>query len=1052
MLDLEVIPERGLGCPEKFWEFILGMHFSQAVAIIQTQVGTIKNVQVLYSDHDPLGIDIVINLPLSGLRLIFDAISQRLKAIEIFNMKLVRLRYCGLHFNSPEVIPSIEQIENSFGSTHPAIYDAAKNSFALNFRGLTFYFHIDTKIQTNFASHGLGSLHFGPGNSPVVTKMILYNGNNVQDCKPPPLPISCMLKQLYMESATVIRNACGTKGLRLNIFTEGSVRSLEPKKQCLTRDILFGDSCQDVCTNIGAPSRVFYKSEDKMKIHSPSAHKRVQNRRSDYFFNYFTLGLDVLFDACTQKAKKFILHTNYPGHYNFNMYHRCEFKLELNGDKTTSENLLNTTPVTVNAYSKWDTISSRLNPADRPVVLHRASSTNCSNLFGSTFCYGYQDIIFEVMNNGHIASVTFYNTSQNVFSPWAGTQQSGEKNKLFITKALNDGNISDLEEGQIYSDSSSSEKEDDESSNSEFDDGYGDDLMGNEEDRNYLEKLSEKERETELFKRAERRDQLKRRWEIERKLKQTRKVENAKNKSFKKPASKKSRKQNDKPPKILPFTSTSVEEQTKAPSPMYDTSSEIQSIIEKSNDYREEYFDPKERSKERKKNVEMNKTDDKRSNAMAMLKARREGKQKREVERSEALKQVEDEKEELEGVAEKSSSVKLKARDIYSDDSDSDSEGKQSQTGRSSSSRSSTSSDTDDESQAALNKKPIFISTLEDLNKLRISRHKLEKFINLPIFEKTVVGCFVRINIGNNNSTQKLVYRVAEITAVVETPKIYAFGTGRTNKGLKLKHATQERVFRLEFVSNQDFTESEFEKWKEICEKFSVIMPTVDLIEQKRRDIQGALNYEYKDEDIDRIIEEKNRFRAHPTNYAMRKTQLMKERDAAILQGNEEIANEINLKLQELEERANELDKRRSSSIQLISYINNRNRRKNVEEAEKAIIEEARATKGLKFSDPFTRRSTKPKMAFKASQEPVEEIMIAPDPPKATKQREKRNEDNSSAENLYSLHDFEIDLDVPVPISNVAAFPKPVEKMQDSGPKIRRSLNLEDYKKKRGLI
>ena len=29
---------------------------------------------------------------------------------------------------------------------------------------------------------------------------------------------------------------------------------------------------------------------------------------------------DILFDAKTHKAKKFILHTNYPGHYNFNMY------------------------------------------------------------------------------------------------------------------------------------------------------------------------------------------------------------------------------------------------------------------------------------------------------------------------------------------------------------------------------------------------------------------------------------------------------------------------------------------------------------------------------------------------------------------------------------------------------------------------------------------------------------------------------------------------------------------------------------------------------------
>lgn len=53
-------------------------------------------------------------------------------------------------------------------------------------------------------------------------------------------------------------------------------------------------------------------------------------------------------------------------------------------------------------------------------------------------------------------------------------------------------------------------------------------------------------------------------------------------------------------------------------------------------------------------------------------------------------------------------------------------------------------------------------------------------------------------------------------------------------------------------------------------------MPTVESIEQKKKDVQQALNYEFKEEDIDRIIEEKNRFRAHPTNYAMRKTQLMK--------------------------------------------------------------------------------------------------------------------------------------------------------------------------------
>lgn len=54
------------------------------------------------------------------------------------------------------------------------------------------------------------------------------------------------------------------------------------------------------------------------------------------------------------------------------------------------------TPVSISAYSKWDTVSARLAPSERPVVLHRAGTTNTANPFGSTFCYGYQDIIFEV--------------------------------------------------------------------------------------------------------------------------------------------------------------------------------------------------------------------------------------------------------------------------------------------------------------------------------------------------------------------------------------------------------------------------------------------------------------------------------------------------------------------------------------------------------------------------------------------------------------------------------------------------------------------------------
>lgn len=565
---------------------------------------------------------------------------------------------------------------------------------------------------------------------------------------------------------------------------------------------------------------------------------------------------------------------------------------------------------------------------------------------------------------------------------------------------------SELEEGQVSTDSESS-------SASEFNDGYDDNLMGDEEDRARLEALSEKERETEIFKRIERRDVMKTRWEIEKKLRQAKKAERAKDrgKSEKKPKKKKKEKVSVErlpPPKPQPVPTVSTPSPEKRPEEPAGTAPE--------------YFDPKERSKERKKNVEANKTDDKRSNAMALLKARREGKQKREEEEAkrQAEKEREEDKEELDGVAGGKSAVKLKASDIYSDDSGSESEDEKRSGRRSSDSKSSESEESEDEkaSSSLVPKKPTYISTREELNKLRLSRFKMERIVHLPIFERVVKNCFVRITIGNNNG--KPVYRAAEIVGIVETAKVYQLGKNRTNKGMRLRHGKEERVFRLEFISNQDFTQSEFDKWRDVCLSSGVEFPTLETIEQKLKDIKEALAFEYKDEDIEKILEEKNRFRAFPTNYAMRKTELMKRREEAQSRGDEDTVRELNGQIRELEERANELDKKRSSSISSISYINDRNRKRNVEEAEKAIMEEVRATKGMKIDDPFTRRSTKPRMSFKAGEHVEEELapmVPAPPPPgrKKADEGEKKANGPGAENNLYSLHDFEIDLEVPLP-------------------------------------
>jgi hypothetical protein len=90
----------------------------------------------------------------------------------------------------------------------------------------------------------------------------------------------------------VIRNESGTRslGVCLGLFTPSN-NLLDPRCVTFQREILFGEEVQSVVSKLGTPSRIFYKSDDKMKIHSKEAHKKVMNINSDYFFNYFTMGL-----------------------------------------------------------------------------------------------------------------------------------------------------------------------------------------------------------------------------------------------------------------------------------------------------------------------------------------------------------------------------------------------------------------------------------------------------------------------------------------------------------------------------------------------------------------------------------------------------------------------------------------------------------------------------------------------------------------------------------------------------------------------------------------
>jgi len=538
-------------------------------------------------------------------------------------------------------------------------------------------------------------------------------------------------------------------------------------------------------------------------------------------------------------------------------------------------------------------------------------------------------------------------------------------------------------------------------------------------DKERLESMNEKEREEEIFRRSEKREELKKRFEISQKLN----LQLIGNSSIKK-----------------------------------------KSDGEISSDSSKQDFEPEGR----KKGYEIKHAA--KFSALNQLKAKREEKEKKDHERK------------VKEATNANGMIKRKASEIYSSSSDDDGANEERRRSSSSSSSSSSStssgssgeSDTERHKSKKVVKKALNVTSKEDLEKIRLSRYKIDKFVHLPIFKKTVVGCFVRIGIGNNPEKNVPIYRVAEISDVCETAKVYDVMKSRTNIGLRLKHGKNSKVFRAQFISNQPFTDSEFNKWKETCLAEHVDLPTFKHVDEKVANINTALTYRFSSTDVDKILASKEKFAKGPKNYAMAKAKLKKDKVNAQVEGNAKLVEEIDVKLAELEERAEMLDKARTGSLSNISFINDRNRRSNVARAERGIREEEKRMKlEGKVDDPFTRRKTRPVLSMPKkdhTEEMTSELLLQLEKERKSKEEEstpikqekgsikkgKQSETTEEVCDIFNVHNFDIDINIggsesSPSLTSIAVKPVNASKSANSSTN-KRSLKLEDYKKRKGII
>ncbi|KAL8477776.1 hypothetical protein ACS0TY_029902 [Phlomoides rotata] len=371
---LDLRPGVGLG------PFALGMPICEAFAQIEQQPSIYDVVHVKYYDEEPLKLDIVISFPDHGFHLRFDPWSQRLRLIEIFDVKRLQMRYATSLIGGSSTLATFVAVYALFGPTYPGIYDKDRGIYTLFYPGLSFAFPIPTQYAE--CCHDREAelpLEFPDGTTPVTCRVSVYDsstdrkvgvGSSMMKASVPPLATG----SLYMEEVLV------KLGEEL-WFTVGG------------QHIPFGASPQDVWTELGRPCGIHQKQVDQMVIHSASDPKPRSTLCGDYFYNYFTRGLDILFDGQTHKVKKFVLHTNYPGHSDFNSYMKCNFVICGPDYDGSFHQDVNTSKCAITPSTKWEQVKEILGDSGRAAIQTQGST---SNPFGSTFVYGYPNVAFEV--------------------------------------------------------------------------------------------------------------------------------------------------------------------------------------------------------------------------------------------------------------------------------------------------------------------------------------------------------------------------------------------------------------------------------------------------------------------------------------------------------------------------------------------------------------------------------------------------------------------------------------------------------------------------------
>ncbi|EST05815.1 hypothetical protein PSEUBRA_004844 [Kalmanozyma brasiliensis GHG001] len=295
-------------------------------------------------------------------------------------------------------------VSSAFGSKLDS-KDSEQSEFVITYPGLAFCFALKPNASKEAdvdKSQPVSSMHIFSGADPNSPEDVLVSPSaslsTTEQARPPSRSSKGMLSPTAAVSdyqqlnndrdraaldTDAIQVRCPTlleaevtpgRGVSLHFAKSGASRADSPPPDnrnvsaSHVVELLLGISTpQDALCDLGQPQRIFYKEDDRMRIHgtatASNGNRSTRDRASEnsgstddshstshdahdsaFFYNYFDLGLDLLFSRDTSRMpsiaemydaaangqprlEKVVCHTNVPGDALFQRYNRCPWRV-----------------------------------------------------------------------------------------------------------------------------------------------------------------------------------------------------------------------------------------------------------------------------------------------------------------------------------------------------------------------------------------------------------------------------------------------------------------------------------------------------------------------------------------------------------------------------------------------------------------------------------------------------------------------------------------------------------------------------------------------------